>query len=232
MTDMATDASPPPETRGDMASTAALIEDLAGRLTPVRRLRPAALRALGWILLATAVIAALALLRGLRADIAERLADPAYLVQLAGAWLTGAAATLAAFEVSLPDRRRAWLALPLPFAALWLTGFAYGCLGDWIAIPAGAPVVHDSVRCLETIVMTSLPLGLVLGLMLRRARPLRPGATAWAGALAVAAFADTAHLLIHVVQASSLVLAINLLPVTVIVLAGGLLGRRPLSAPA
>jgi hypothetical protein len=213
-----------------MGSTDELITSLSTGLAPVGRLKPPGLRALGWILLATAVIALLVLLRGLRADIAASVADPAYPIQLAGAWLTGAAATFAAFEVSLPDRRRGWLLLPLPFAALWLSGFAYGCLGDWIAIPQGAPVMEDSIRCLETLIMASLGLGLVLWIMLRRSRPLRPGATAWAGALAVAGFADTAHLLIHVVQASSLVLVINLVPVALILLLGSLLGRRSLAA--
>ena len=77
--------------------------------------------------------------------------------------------------------------------------------------------------------MASLPVGLVLWIMLRRSRPLRPATTAWIGALAVAAFADTAHLLIHVVEASALVLVINLVPVTFILLMGGLLGRRSLA---
>jgi len=213
-----------------MRSTDELITSLSTGLAPVHRLRPPALRALGLILLATVVIALLVWLRGFRADFAAWLQDPAYLIQLAGAWLTGAAATFAAFQVSLPDRRPAWLLLPVPFAALWLSGFAYGCLGDWIAIPEGAPVMEDSIRCLETLIMASLPLGLVLWIMLRRSRPLRPGVTAWAGALAVAGFADTAHLLIHVVQASSLVLVINLVPVSLILLLGGLLGRHSLAA--
>src|SRR4029077_14438387 len=117
----------------------------------------------------------------------------------------------------------------LPFAALWLSGFAFGCLGDWIAVPAGAPVMHDRVRWLEALIIASLPLGLVLWRMLRRARPLRAGATAWVGALAVPGFADTAHLLIHMVQASSLVLVINLVPVTIILVIGGLLGRHSLA---
>ena len=211
-----------------MRSTEELIASLARELQPVRRLKPPAQRALGWILLATALIAGLVLLRGFRTDISACLRDPAYLIQLAGAWLTGAAATFAAFEVSLPDRARSWLLLPLPFAALWLSGFAYGCLADWVAIPAGAPVIPDSIRCLETLIMASLPLALVLWIMLRRARPLRPAATSWIGALAVAAFADTAHLLIHVVEASALVLVINLVPVALILLLGGLFGRRSL----
>jgi len=115
---------------------------------------------------------------------------------------------------------------------LWLYGFAYGCLGHWIAIPAGAPVMHDSVRCLETIVMATIPLSLALWLMLRRARPLDPSGTAWMAALAVAGFADVAHLLLHVVQASLLVLLVNLVPVALIVLGGAFGGRRGLGVLA
>lgn len=77
--------------------------------------------------------------------------------------------------------------------------------------------------------MASLPLSLVLWLMLRKAKPLRPSGTAWMGGLAVSAFADTAHLLIHVVEGSLLVLAINLVPATIIVLLGGLVGRHRLA---
>jgi hypothetical protein len=210
--------------------TDALIARLADELVPVRRLAPPPLRAALWIAAATALAVLLALARGLRPDLAQQLADPAYLVQLAGAWLAGAAATLAAFEIALPDRPAAWLLLPLPAAALWLSGFAYGCLGHWVAIPAGAPVVADSVRCVETIGMASVPLALVLWLMLRRARPLRAGGTAWLGGLAVAAFADVAHLLAHRVEASLLVLLVNLVPVALILAAGGLAGRCGLAA--
>lgn len=213
-----------------MASTDDLITALSGELTPVKRLRPPYVRALGWILLAALVILLLAMMRGLRADMATELQDPSYYVQVGAAWLTGATATLAAFEISLPDRARAWMLLPLPSVALWLYGFGYGCLAHWIAIPSGAPVMHDSVRCLETIIMASVPLALVMWLMLRRTKPLRPGGTAWLGALAVAGFADTAHLLLHVVEASALVLVINLVPISLIILAGGLFGRQSLRA--
>ena len=213
-----------------MESTDDLIDSLSVGLEPVRRLRPPFLRALGWIAFATAVIVLLTLWRGLRADMQAQLSEPAYWVQVIGAWLTGATATLAAFEISLPDRSRLWGALPLPAAALWLYGFAFGCLAHWIAIPSGAPIVEDSERCLTTIVMATIPLSLALWMMLRRSRPLRPAGTAWSGALAVAAFADTAHLLLHVVQASALVLVINLIPVGIIIVLGGLAGRRRLNA--
>jgi len=215
-----------------MNSTDELINSLAGQLAPVRRLRPPLVRALGWIALGTLLVGALVVLRGLRPDLAGQLHDPAYLVKLGGAWLTAVTATLAAFEISLPDRRRAWLLLPLPGAALWLYGFAYGCLAHWVAIPTGAPVVADSVRCLETITLASVPLAVVLWLMLRRARPLRPTGTAWMGGLAVAGFADMAHLMIHAVEASALVLVVNLVPVALIVALGGLVGRLALAPRA
>jgi len=213
-----------------MSTTESLIDRLATGLQPVKRLGRPWLRAALWIGFATLLIALLVALRGFRADIAECLREPGYLIPLAGAWLTGATAAFAAFEVSLPDRARAWLLLPLPAVALWVTGFAYGCLKDWIEIPAGAPVAQDSVRCLTTIIVATVALIAVLLPMLRRAKTLRPNLTAWMGILAVAGFADTAHLLIHVVQASLLVLVINLVPALAIVLLGGLAGRRAVAA--
>lgn len=208
-----------------MADTDTFINSLATDLQPVRRLRPPFWRAARVILLALAVIAALTALRGLRADFDQQMGEAAYWVQVVGAFLTGATATLAAFEISLPDRSRFWAALPLPAAVLWLYGFAFGCLAHWIAVPAGAPIVADGERCLTTIVMATIPLALALWMMLRRARPLRSVTTAWIAALAVAGFADTAHLLLHTVQASSLVLVINLVPVAIIVMLGGIGGR-------
>jgi hypothetical protein len=213
-----------------MADTDSLIDSLAGGVAPVRRLRPPVVRALAWIALGIVVVAALTLWRGFRADIAQQVRDPAFWVQVIGAALTGICATLSVFEISLPDRSRLWAALPVPALVLWATGFAYGCLGHWIAIPAGAPIMMDSMRCLTTIILATIPLGLVLWLMLRRTRTLRPNDSAWLGALAVAGFADTAHLLLHVVQASLLVLAVNLIPVALIILAGGLGGGRRLKA--
>ena len=208
-----------------MTDTGQMIDALAGGLQPVRRLRPPFVRALAVVVLAAAVVAVLTAIRGLRADFGARAHDTGFCIQIVGAWLTGVTATMAAFEISLPDRSRRWAALPLPAVALWLYGFAFGCLAHWIAIPAGAPVVEESERCLTTIVMATLPLSLALWLMLRQARPLRAANTAWIAALAVAGFADTAHLLLHVVQASSLVLVINLVPVTIIVALGGIGGR-------
>ncbi|MDR3514821.1 MAG: NrsF family protein [Azospirillaceae bacterium] len=207
-----------------MTTTDHLIESLVDHLAPVQPLAPPAVRATRLIVLATVLITLLAAARGLRADLDQRLVEPDFVVALLGSWLTGVTGTLAALSIGLPDRSRRWFLLPLPAFLVWVWGVGAGCLGHWVAIPTGAPIVADSVRCLETLVMASVPLALVLWRMLRRSRPLRAANTAWLGALAVAGFADTAHLLIHVVDPTALVLVMNL-GVTGLILVGcGIVG--------
>jgi hypothetical protein len=213
-----------------MNSTETLIDRLAGDLQPVQPLRKPWLRACLWIAFASLLIVLLVAIRGFRADIAECVAEWSYWLPLIGAWTTGATAAFAAFAISLPDRPRAWLLLPVPSVLLWLTGFAWGCLKDWIEIPAGAPIAADSLSCMITILSATAGLVALLLPMLRRVKTLRPNVTAWLAFLAVAGFADTAHLLINVVQASLLVLVVNLVPMTLIILLGGLAGRRALAA--
>ena len=77
-----------------------------------------------------------------------------------------------------------------------------------------------------TILAVSAGLIAVLLPMLRRVKTLRPNLTAWLGCLAVAGFADTAHLLVHTEQDSLLALTVNLVPAVVLVVFGGLAGRR------
>jgi hypothetical protein len=65
-----------------------LVATLSDQLVLVRRLRPPRLRALGWVGFGTGLIAILVLLRRVRADLQVQARDPAYLMQVAGAWLT------------------------------------------------------------------------------------------------------------------------------------------------
>ena len=62
--------------------------------------------------------------------------------------------------------------------------------------------------------------------MLRMVKTLRPNLTAWLGCLAVAGFADTAHLLVHTEQDSLIALTVNLVPCLAVIVLGGLAGRR------
>jgi hypothetical protein len=209
-----------------MSDTETLIAQLAERLEPVQPLRKPGVRAMLWTGFATVVIALLGICFGARADVVHALHEAKFVMPLLGSWLTGLTAAIAAFEVSLPDRPRRWLLLPVAPVLLWSSGFAYGCLADWIEIPAGADIAAGSTQCIGTILLVSAALLVVLLPMLRRVKTFRPGLTAWLGCLAVSGFADTAHLLVDTEQASLLALAINLVPALILVPLAGVLGRR------
>ena len=208
-----------------MAATEQLIETLSQNLQPVQPLRKPWLRALLWSAFATAVIAVIVAVGGSRADLAHAIAEAHFLVPLVGSWLTGLTAALAAFHLSLPDRSRRWLFLPVIPVLLWGTGFAYSCLTNPGDILGSLALLPESA-CLLTIVVTSACLIAVLLPMLRRVKTLRPRLTAWLACLAVAGFADTAHLLVHTEQDSLLALTVNLVPAVVLVVLGGLAGRK------
>jgi len=208
-----------------MAATDQLIETLSDKLQPVQPLRKPGLRAALWSGFATLVIALVAMVGGSRADLAHAVTEASFLVPLIGSWLTGFTAALAAFHVSLPDRSRRWLWLPVVPVLLWGTDFAYTCFVNWSDLAGSLALLPESA-CLMTILATSAGLTVVLLPMLRRVKTLRPGLTAWLGGLAVAGFADTAHLLVHTEQDSLLALTVNLVPAVGLIVFGGLAGRR------
>jgi hypothetical protein len=68
--------------------------------------------------------------------------------------------------------------------------------------------------------------------MLRHAATIRPNATAAAGALAAAALASAGLTLFHDLDSSIMILIWHGVPVTLVVLSGGMLGRPVLTALA
>lgn len=206
--------------------TSDLIATLAGNLKPVRRLRPPVVRAAGWILLAALVLALLAISQGIRPDLAQRLHDRNFTVSIVASLLTGVLAAIAAFQISLPDRSRRWLLLPLPALVVWLSNIGYQCLVQWINIDPQGMTLGETARCFATLVLTGLPLSLALLVMLRYAAPLRPSAVALTASLAVAGITATALSMFHVLDASALILMWNLGTALLFVGLGGLFGRR------
>lgn len=212
-----------------MITTPDLINSLAANAAPVRRLRPPLTRAALWILVAVAVLVLLAVSQGIRTDILQRLHDPIFVIGIAAALLTGILATISAFMISLPDRSRLWPILPVPAFILWLSTIGYQCLTDWVGLTPEGITPGETARCLATLVLTSLPLSLVLGLMLRHAAPLRPMATALTGSLAVAAMTATALSLFHEIDATVMILVWNVGAAALFVGLGALVGPRMLS---
>lgn len=209
-----------------MIKTDDLIASLAAHARPVRRLRPPVMRAACWLLLAAVVLTLLAIDQGLRPDLIQRLKDPAFDVSMSASLLTSVLAAITAFLVSLPDRSRLWLVLPLPTLIVWLASIGHQCLTQWVAMGPDGIALGEATRCFATLVLTGLPLSLAMLVMLRHAAPLRPTAATFMGSLAVAGIAATALSLFHVIDATAMILMWNLGTAVLFVGLAGLFGRK------
>jgi hypothetical protein len=195
-----------------------LIRALAAEAAPVRRLRPPLLRATLWL----AAVAAFATLPIVAfADLplfATRIGDEKLRLELVGTLLTAIAAVIAAFHLSLPDRSAAWALLPLPPLALWIGASGYSCWRHWLAYGPDGWSLGESVDCFLMILGASLPLGVALTLMLRRARPLAPERVAAVGGLGIAAIAAVLLQFFHPFDVTFMDLGVHAVTVGLVIL--------------
>lgn len=207
----------------------ALIDTLGAGLTPVRRLLPPWLRALGWLLV-VGVIAALLLMHYGTAPMLRRWAGAHDLAwAAAGAVLTAVCAAWAVFVLGVPGRSRAWAWLPLPGALLWIGASGLGCLRTWLAPGTSIATVHQSADCLVFIVSFSIPLSALMIGLLRRACPLRPILTALLVGLASAAASASLLEICHAYDAAATDLLTHALAVGIVIAANTVMGGRLLS---
>ena len=203
-----------------------LIADLGADLRPVRRLRPPFWRACGWL----AVVTATAFILGCFADlasIAHRLRHvPDMWLAVLGSTLTTVLGAIAAFELSLPDRKSAWAFLPLPGLALWIAATGMGCFRAWLVPDTHAASLGEARECFTFIVSLSLPLSVLMILMIRRACPLRPNLTAMTGGLAVAAAAATLLNFFHPYDAGATDITVHVLAIALVIGLNRLFGGR------
>ena len=209
-----------------MMSTSDLIDHLAAGLTPVRRLRSPMVRAAQWLLLATVVSIMLVIALGVRPDFWQCVLDQSFVLCTGASVATGVGATVAAFMLSLPDRSRAWVLLPLPAVAVWLSTIGYQCLTNWVALEPDVMSWGEAAQCFSTLVVTSLPLAITILVMLRHSTPLRPVLATLTAGLAVSAITATAMSLIHNIDASIMNLVWNLGAAAAVIGASGTIGRR------
>ncbi|MBW3551086.1 MAG: DUF1109 domain-containing protein [Proteobacteria bacterium] len=184
-----------------------LIQQLAARAAPVRRLAPPLRRTLLWLAVALTIIAVVIASHGPRPDLTRALAGPAAAIQWLASLLTGAVAAYAVFQISVPGRSPSWAWLPLPASMLWLLGLGWGCVRDFARF-GGDAFAFDaaSAECAWTITLVSLPLALTLLLMVRHAGVVRPAPTALLAALSAAALSAAAVSLIHEGETALMVL--------------------------
>ena len=209
-----------------MITTPDLIESLVANAAPVRRLRPPVTRAVGWLLFAALMLALLAVSHEVRPDLALRLRQPEFVIGIAASLATGVLAAIASFLLSIPDRSRAWLLLPLPALFVWVSTIGYGCLINWVSLQPGGLPFGNEAGCLALLVLTGVPLSLAMLIMLRHAALLAPTAVAISGGLAVAAVTATALSIFHNHDASAIILIWNFGTAVLLVALSGLTGRR------
>jgi hypothetical protein len=211
-----------------MSSTAhdELIHGLAADLKPVKRLQRPLLRALIWLGVVAAIAVALAAFANVAAMWQRVSAAPDLWLAVIGSTATAICAAIAAFELSLPDAPRAWAALPLPAAILWIGASGLGCLRTWIAPQAHVATLGEARDCIIFILTLSIPLSALLFVMLRRAYPLNIGLTAAVGGLAVAAAAATLLNFFHPYDAAATDLAVHAVAVAIVIAASSALARR------
>ena len=176
-----------------MSTTPELIEALSARLQPVVPARPPLARASAWLMACIALVALAAWMSGAWPLMLSRLATARFALEMAATLATGIAGIAAAFMLSVPDRSRAWVFLPLPFLALWLGASTYGCYESWLVTGANGLKLGRSADCFTFIIGWSVPLAAALWLALRRMAagldPLKVTATGGLGTAALAAAA-------------------------------------------
>jgi len=206
-------------------ATEQIIERLVADAQPVRRLRPPTLRAALWLIAVAAIAAGAILLFSDLGVMADRLRDPKLQVEMVATLLTGIAAVVASFHLSLPDRSPAWALLPLPFLAVWIASSGYSCWQHWISFGPDGFELGESAHCLRFMLAISIPLGVSLLLLLRRAAPLTPVGVAAVGGLGVGGIAAFVLQFFHPFDVTFMDLAVHLGVVAVIVAVASLIER-------
>ena len=90
---------------------------------------------------------------------------------------------MAAFQLSLPDRKPLWALLPVPARVLWVSASGMGCLRPWAVADIDPTSLGGTDHCLLFILALSTPLSAFLILMLRRGCSLRPTLTSVLGGI-------------------------------------------------
>jgi hypothetical protein len=179
--------------------TEEFIRQLTENAVPVRPLAPAYRRAAAWLALSIGyvVVVMLIVVAVTGRTLFSNLADPAFILEESAALVTGVAAAVAAFALTIPGRSPKWMLLPLPSLGIWLASLGPGCIQEWNRFGwQSLPLTHN-LLCFPFIIIFGAVPSLVMWRMLRRGAPLAPHMTAALGGLAAAGLANVGVRLVH-----------------------------------
>lgn len=205
--------------------TESLAQQLAADLTPVRRIARPATRLAWWLLISLPAAAAVVWIFGLRPDLAARLSDRAFLLEVGAALLTALIGIYAALCAGLPDQPGWKVWLPLAPMALWLGVLGQQCMAVFLRFgPEGLQITSD-VMCLPAIAMGGLVPAITISIMLRRSGKFRTTHACLCGALGAAALGAAALRLYHTEDAAIMVIVWQLGSVALFSLLAGSISR-------
>ena len=213
-----------------MTTTPELIESLSQELRPVAPVGSALKRACAWLVAIVTLVALAAWMTGAWPLLIARLEVTRFALEMAATLATGIAGVAAAFMLSLPDRSRAWLFLPLPPLALWLATSGYGCYENWLVSGPDGLHLGRSADCFRFILLCSIPLAAGLWIALRRmAASLDPLRVTASGGLGVAALSAAALQFWHPFDVTVADLAAHAAAVAIVCAVVIAAGRRALA---
>jgi hypothetical protein len=213
-----------------VTTTPELIESLSQELQPVSRVGSPLMRACAWLVAIVTLVALAGWVTGAWPLLITRLEVTRFALEMAATLATGIAGVAAAFMLSLPDRSRAWIFLPLPALALWLASSGYGCYQSWLVTGPDGLHLGRSADCFRFILLCSIPLTAALWFALRRmAASLDPLRVTAAGGLGVAALSAVALQFWHPFDVTVADLAAHAAAVAIVCAVVIAAGRRALA---
>jgi hypothetical protein len=206
-------------------------EDLINALatearTPVRRLRPPAIRSAIWLALSAPWIALVVAEMGLRPDLADKLAEPGWMIEQGAALMVAITAAMAAFCAGVPGRPHWERLAPVLPLLIWFGTLGAGCLLELASAGTAGLIFRSDWACLPGIVMVGLLPGAAMAFMLHRGAPLAPVLSVGLGGLAAAALADFGLRLFHQQDARLMVIVWQVGSVALLTALSALLGPR------
>lgn len=210
-----------------------LVQSLSDNAKPVRRLAHPAWRTALWLSVSLAYFALVLAIVGLRDDLALKLEDPRFIIEVSAALLTSMMAAAAAFCAGCPGRPLWERFAPFPFLAIWLASLGEGCWRQWVQTGPDGQLQFDFL-CVQIIFALSLLPALLILAMIKRGAPIAPMSTTGLAALAATALGAAVLRLFHAQDVSLMLLVWQFGSVLLLAAIGFLLGRVFLrwSAPA
>lgn len=183
-----------------------LIDALVADLEPVTPLPPPWLRLTTWLAIALPAVALVVAAKGLRADLAMKLADPTFAAQEIMMIATAVIGGWAALSAGIPGTPR-WVSWTpsVPFLA-WLSTMGHQWWQEWAHRGLSGMEFGLDLQCIPGIAMAGIVPIIAMTAMVRKGSRFNASVSVFWGTLASAALGNAGLRLFHPVDAALMVI--------------------------